>query len=178
MPLIFDLSQQLEDAQLKGNLQLRTEYGNRWSIPVEIIGYKEHSYIFVRPFSTKDTIIKGMSGGLLVVNGIAAGILTEVNPDSGVGTVVRQDFLYGLLRFLLEDHTSIGKVEKLIGEYVVIELFREVPVGTKIYALTQSGRKIMLRILKVHLNYSSAQFLNETYTLGKGEFIYELKKDN
>ena len=82
------------------------------------------------------------------------------------------------LKSRLETHKSIGKVERLIGRYVIIELSKKVLVGTEIYALTQSGRKIMLKVAKVHLNYASAQFSKGTYPLVKGDPIYVFKENN
>ncbi len=172
-PLIFDLSRKIEDALLKGNLETLEESGSRRSMSVQIVRYNEHNYIHIRPVSPHDEIVKGMSGGLLVVNGISAGVLTEVNPKTGVGKVVRQDFLNGLLQSLVEKHASIGKVEKLIGQSAIIELYAEVPVGTRIYALTQSGDKIILKVTKVHFNFASAKFSNGPQPLRKGESVYE-----
>lgn len=172
-PLISDLSEKLEEADLKGNLELRKDDGSRHSVRVVITDYNENQYIKIRPLSAKDPIIKGMSGGLLVVNGIPAGILTEVNPNNGEGMVLREDFLYGFLRNYIEAHRLIGRVEELINKSVIIELNTEVPVGTKIYALTQGGSKIMLKVVNVEFEYARAQFLNSTSPLRKGDPIYE-----
>jgi hypothetical protein len=170
---ISDLSKKIEEAGLIGNLKLRKDNGSRQSFRVVITDYNENDYIKIRPLSENDPITKGMSGGLLVVNGIPAGVLTEVNPNNGEGTVLRNDYLYGFLRKYIEAHRLIGRVEELGNKYVIIELNTEVLVGTKIYALTPSGRKIMLKVVKVSFEYARAQFLNVTLPLKKGDPIYE-----
>jgi hypothetical protein len=171
-PRIPDLSKIIEDSQLKGILMLREPDGSRISKIMEIDRYNDQR-IYIRPISEKDAIVKGDSGGLFVVNRLPAGVLTEVDPINGEGTVIRQDFLYGFLRNMLERDRIIGEVDKLIGKSVIIKLYIRVPVGKKIYAITPDGRKIMLNVVKVHLDYASATYPMENYTPMKGDAIYE-----
>jgi hypothetical protein len=169
---ISDLSKNIEEAGLIGNLKLRKENGSRQSLRVVITDYNENEYIKIRPFYENDQITKGMSGGLLAVNGIPAGVLTEVNPNNGEGMVLRNDYLYGFLRKYIEAHRLIGRVEELGNKYVIIELNTEVLVGTKIYALTPGGQKFTLKVVKVNFEYARAKFLNATLPLKKGDPIY------
>jgi hypothetical protein len=93
---VTNLSGRLEE-ELKGTLKFRLEDGSRRLIPVDISGYDEDRFISIRPVREADQITKGLSGAVLVVKGVSAGVLLRVDSETSEGVVLRQDYLYAIL---------------------------------------------------------------------------------
>lgn len=64
---------------------------------VRIVSYA-HGSIRIRPATDGDALFQTLSGGLLEIDGRAAGVLLTVDAKSGSGTVLRMDHLSGIVR--------------------------------------------------------------------------------
>lgn len=59
---------------------------------VQIVSYDER-YIRVRPMHPDDSLYRGLSGSGLEIEGGVIGMLMQVESDSGIGLILRHDFL-------------------------------------------------------------------------------------
>lgn len=135
-----ELSNQLEK-ELSGTLRVRRPEGSRRLLRVDITGYDEERFIMVRPKQASDQISEGMSGALLTVGGVDAGMLLEV--EGGEGRVLRQDYLYRLINKKLQQQLD----ERLkINVSTVFPGLRRISVGKTVQLKTRiedmAGKRI------------------------------------
>lgn len=91
LPFGEGLAQALERSET-GLLKWCEEDGATTQMPVTI-RTTSPEYLYVTPTATSDRIGMGMSGSLLFIDNLVAGMVVEVNPDLNQGEVYRQDYL-------------------------------------------------------------------------------------
>lgn len=79
----------------EGRLVSRSASGALFHTPVEIIAADER-FLRVRA-RAGETLFRGLSGSPMMIGGSTAGMLQSVDADSGIGTVLRQDYMNRLL---------------------------------------------------------------------------------
>jgi hypothetical protein len=100
--------------QSTGTLSVREADGSQTLMPVTFRGIDDEM-IFVRPTRTDDQISKSMSGGSLLVNGVAVGMLLSV--EDGVGQVYQIDDIMRVSAEFFSRTTSRSGDAQFVGEY-------------------------------------------------------------
>ncbi|KAA0911502.1 hypothetical protein [Pusillimonas sp. ANT_WB101] len=98
------------DSQLKRNgiavLRYVNGDGTIGQLAVSIVDNDGVQLLRVQPTRSSSVIRKGFSGSQLLIDGAVIGMLVSVNARSGVGTVVRQDFLMSKVDAFLRNETA------------------------------------------------------------------------
>ncbi|MFT3759992.1 hypothetical protein [Thauera sp.] len=87
-----DIARLLQQGRL-GTLRSVNGDGTIAQLAVTLVDDDGHSLLRIQPTHPDNPIRKGLSGSLLMIDGIAAGMLLSVNARSGIGTVMRIDAL-------------------------------------------------------------------------------------
>ena len=96
----------LLQATSQARLASRSNSGAVRQTPIEIIASDER-YIRIR-VRNGEPLFRGMSGSPLMIGGSTAGMLQSVNADSGIGTVLRQDYLSRVLESWFPPHPPVN----------------------------------------------------------------------
>lgn len=94
---------------VEGLLESRNEDGSLQRRFVRISSH-DSRFITVRPHSAQDALFRGLSGSLLRIGGTPAGMLLQVDAESGEGVVLRMDHLTDIVRNFFDIPATVAAV--------------------------------------------------------------------
>jgi hypothetical protein len=96
----WDAAAQLRErltSAVEGTLETRNEDGSLQRRFVRITSH-DTRFVTVRPAAAADALFRGLSGSLLRIGGTPAGMLLQVDAETGDGVVLRMDHLSDIVR--------------------------------------------------------------------------------
>jgi uncharacterized protein YjbI with pentapeptide repeats len=137
------LSELLRNA-LEGVIESMREDGSPQRHFVRITGYDDRS-VSVRAVQQGDALRRGLSGSRLVIAGVPAGMLQQVDNQTGEGVVLRHDFLTDLL------HSFFGRAVAAASDVrPIMDVQTAIPILDRAVAakdLSQQGQVQALEAL-------------------------------
>jgi hypothetical protein len=158
-------------------IRLREEDGSLSMVAVRLVNYIPPRILRIVPLDATRGLSKGMSGGLLMLDGKAAGMLMSVNTATGQGTVYSWNYLDSIVStfFSIEQKSELEPIGR---EFFVVEdtPIREEPrngapqvgtldIGYKIFVVAQAPTNHWYQVTKqknaVPLGYVTPSTLAE-----------------